>query len=166
MPKEFMIVPPGPHYERVLKTGFIAPGNTAVGIAALGVAQASYELGRAYAAERTQGGKPIAEHQLVAKRIFDAYGAIEASRLMLYRAATTIAAGTPDMAAIYAARVQACRTAAGVTADMMFLHGGNGITTEYPVEKLWRDAQPLQLADGTVDIVTLQGARHLGEAQA
>jgi hypothetical protein len=66
--------------------------------------------------------------------------------------------GNLDMAAVYTARVQACRAAAKVTADMLYLHGSNGITTEYPVEKLWRDAQPLRFADGTTDVVSMQAA--------
>ncbi len=49
-----------------------------------------------------------------------------------------------------------------MTADMMLLHGGNGITREYPIEKLYRDAGPLQVMDGTVDRVALKGAAYLG----
>ncbi len=161
VPKEFLIFEPGPKYQRILRQGFVGPGNLSVGTTALGVAQAAYELGLQYATEREQGGVPIAQHQLVAKRLFDAYLAIEASRLMLRQAAWRFGNGQLDMAAIYAARVMACRTAAQVTQDVVYLHGGNGITREYLPEKLWRDAQPLQVADGTTDIVSLQGASQL-----
>ncbi len=158
VPKEFMIFAPGPRYRGLLTRGFLAPGNTAVGTAALGIAQAAYEIGLRYAGERRQGGVPISRHQLVARRLFDAYRAIEAARLMLRQQAWNLSRNRFDMAAVYAARVQACATATQVTADMLYLHGSNGITTEYAVEKLWRDAQPLQFADGTTDVVSMQGA--------
>lgn len=158
VPKEFLIFPPGSRYTSTLHRGFVGPGNTAVGFAALGIAQAAYEIGVSYAKERRQGGRPISEHQLVAKRIFDAYRAIQAARLMLRQSAWNLGRGVVNMADVYAARVQACETAARVTADMLYVHGSNGITTEYPVEKLWRDAQPLQFADGTTDVVGLQAA--------
>lgn len=158
VPKEFMIFAPGERYQRVLDRGFLAPGNTAVGTTALGIAQAAYELGLDYARTRVQGGGPISRHQLVAKRLFDAYSAIEASRLMLRQQAWNLSRGVLDMAGVYAARVHACTTATTVTADMVYLHASNGITTEYAIEKLWRDAQPLQFADGTTDIVALKAA--------
>ena len=161
VPKEFLIFPPGSGYQRILKQGFIGPGNLSVGTTALGIAQAAYELGLQYATEREQGGKPIARHQLVAKRLFDASRRIEASRQLLRRAAWKYGNGDLDMAAIYGARVTACETAAVVTQDMVYLHGGNGITREYLPEKLWRDQQPLQMADGTTDVVSMQGASYL-----
>ncbi|MGQ0631002.1 MAG: acyl-CoA dehydrogenase family protein [Sporichthyaceae bacterium] len=158
VPKEFMIFAPGPRYRPLLMRGFLGPGNTAVGTAALGIAQAAYELGLDYARTREQGGGPISRHQLVAKRLFDAYTQVEAARLMLRRQGWNLSRGVVDMAGIYAARALACTSATAVTASMLSLHGSNGITTEYPIEKLWRDAQPLQSADGTVDVVSLEGA--------
>lgn len=161
VPGEFLLFGPGERYQATLQRGFLAPGNTAVGSAALGIARAAYRIGLDYARERHQGGRPIAQHQLVAKRLFDAYSAIEASALLLRRSGWNLSRGVLDMAAVYAARVHACRTANQVTADMLYLHGSNGITTEYPIEKLWRDAQPLQFADGTTDVVSMQAARLL-----
>lgn len=161
VPKEFMIFPPGSRYHSILERGFVGPGNTAVGFAALGIATAAYRMGLDYARERRQGGRPIAQHQLVAKRIFEANAATESARLLLRRVAWQQSNGVLDMAGVYTARVQACRAAAGVTADMLYLHGSNGITTEYPIEKLWRDAQPLQFADGTTDVVSMQAAAKL-----
>ncbi len=161
VPKEFLIFAPGPRYRSLLMRGFLGPGNTAVGSAALGIAQAAYELGLDYARTREQGGGPISRHQLVAKRLFDAYTATEAARLMLRRQAWNLSRDVVDMAGIYAARVLACTTASTVTQSMLALHGSNGITTEYPIEKLWRDAQPLQSADGTLDVVSLEGAKLL-----
>lgn len=163
VPAEFLIFPPSPGYRRLLAKGFLAPGNLSIGFAALGVAQAAYEAGLAYAEQREQGGRPISGHQLVAKKLFDAFTAVEASRLMLRRASWDWSAGRMDLPRIFAARVLACRTALQVTADMLYLHGANGIAEDHDIEKLWRDAQPLQMADGPTDVISLEGARLLTE---
>ncbi|MGQ0624941.1 MAG: acyl-CoA dehydrogenase family protein [Sporichthyaceae bacterium] len=165
VPKEFMIFAPGPRYRPLLMRGFLGPGNLAVAAAALGITQAAYELGLDYARTRRQGGGVISRHQLVAKRLFDAYTSSEAVRLMLRRQAWNLSRGVVDMAGIYAARALACTSASAVTASMLSLHGSYGITTEYPIEKLWRDAQPLQSADGTLDVVSLEGAALLIDPQ-
>jgi alkylation response protein AidB-like acyl-CoA dehydrogenase len=156
VPREFMIFPPGPRYRSTLERGFVAPGNTAVGFAALGIARAAARIGLDYARGRHQGGRPITEHQLVAKRLFDTHTAVQSAQLLLHRSAWNLTRGVFDMADVYTARVAGCRAASQVTGDMLYLHGSNGITTEYPIEKLWRDAQPLQFADGTTDVVSLQ----------
>lgn len=157
VPHEFMIAAPGAGYRPLLES-FVTGGNTSVGVIALGVARAAYEHGLAYAREREQGGGPIIRHQLVARKLFDAYRSIEAARLLLLKSAWSISRqqGRPEVS--FAARVQACETCVRVTTDMMFLHGGCGTTREYPVEKLYRDAGPLQIMDGTVDRVALLGA--------
>ena len=157
VPNEFLIVPPGPGYKALLDQ-FVTPGNTSVGTIALGVARAAYEEGLAYAKDRRQGGKPIIEHQLVAKKLFDAYRMIEAARLLLRKSALACSQGKGRPELAFAARVQACETCAKVTSDMMFLHGGNGITKEYVVEKFYRDSGPLQIMDGTTDRVAIKGA--------
>ena len=157
IPKEFLVVPPGPGYRQLLDA-FVTPGNTSVGNIAIGVATASYEAGLAYAKERKQGGAPIIEHQLVGKKLFDAYRRIESARLLLLKSAALVSRqqGRPELA--FAARVEACEALKQVSTDMMFLHGGNGITKEYGVEKFYRDAAPLQIMDGTTDRVAVKAA--------
>lgn len=160
VPKEFLLAPPGPGYRPLLES-FVTPGNTSVGTLALGVARAAYETGLAYAKVREQGGHPIIGHQLVAKKLFDAYRAIEASRLMLQKSTWVIEQGRPSLELSFAARASACETAMRVTADMMLLHGGFGITREYSVEKYYRDAAPLQVMDGSVDRIAVAAADRL-----
>lgn len=160
IPKEFLLAPPGPGYRPLLET-FVTPGNTAVGTLALGVARAAYETGLAYAKEREQGGHPIVGHQLVGKKLFDAFRAIEGARLMLQKSTWLIEQGLPSLELSFAARAQACETAMRVTADMMLLHGGFGITKEYAVEKYYRDAAPLQVMDGSVDRIAVAAAERL-----
>lgn len=157
VPGEFLIVPPGSDYKLVFNS-FVTSGNTAVGNLALSVARAAYDLGLAYAKERKQGGKPIIEHQVVAKRLFDSFRLIEAADVLLQKSAWLISRQRARSELAFAARVQACEALDQVSRDMMLLHGGNGITKEYPIEKLYRDAGPLRIMDGTVDRVSLRGA--------
>lgn len=160
VPKEFLLAPAGPGYRPLLET-FVTPGNTSVGTLALGVARAAYEAGLAYAKEREQGGHPIIGHQLVGKKLFDAYRSIEAARLLLRKSTWLMEQGQPSLELSFAARAQACETALRVTTDMMLLHGGFGITKEYAVEKYYRDAGPLQIMDGSVDRVAVAAAERL-----
>jgi alkylation response protein AidB-like acyl-CoA dehydrogenase len=157
VPAEFLIIPPGPTYASLF-TSFVTSGNTAVGNIALSVARAAYDAGLKYARERKQGGSPIIEHQLVAKKLFDAFRVIEAADLLLQKSSWLISLqrGRPELA--FAARVQACEALDQVSRDMMLLHGGNGITKDYPVEKFYRDAGPLRVMDGTTDRVAVKGA--------
>lgn len=160
VPAEFLLLPPGPAYPMLLET-IVTGGNTAVGTIALGVARAAYEAGLTYAKERRQDGSVIIDHQLVARKLFDAFQAVEASRLMLHRSAWLVSQGRGSIPASFAARAQACETAMKVTADMMLLFGAYGITKEYPVEKLYRDAAPLQIMDGTIDKISITAAARL-----
>ncbi|MCZ7535726.1 MAG: acyl-CoA dehydrogenase family protein [Acidimicrobiia bacterium] len=101
------------------------------------------------------------EHQLAGRRLFDAYRGIEAARLMLAKSAWLMDQGRHSIERAFAARAQACETAMRVTADMMLLHGGFGVTREYAVEKYYRDAAPLQIMDGSVDRIAVVAAERL-----
>ena len=94
VPGEFLVVPPGPNYTLTFNS-FVTSGNTSVGNLALGVARAAYDEGLAYAKERKQGGKPIIEHQIVAKRLFDSFRKIEAADLLLQKSSWLISQQRP-----------------------------------------------------------------------
>ena len=80
---------------------------------------------------------------------------------MLQKSAWVIEQGRPSLELSFAARASACETAMRVTADMMLLHGGFGITKEYAVEKYYRDAAPLQVMDGSVDRIAVAAVDRL-----
>jgi alkylation response protein AidB-like acyl-CoA dehydrogenase len=160
VPEEFLVFQPGPGYEAVLDW-IVTQGNTHVAALALGVARAAYEHAFAYAHERVQGGRAIAEHQLVAMKLFQAYRSIEAARGLVWRSAWLIDQGRPDRQVTFAARTLACQACLQVTNHAMEILGGYGISRENPVEKLTRDARPLQVMDGTIDRVSLLAAAHL-----
>ncbi len=161
IPQEYMLWPPGEGYQMLLET-IVTFGNTSVGVLGLGVARAAYEEALSYAKERIQGGKPLIEHQAIALRLFDAYMSIEAARALLWKAAWYNTTHMPgDLRLTAAARVFATDMAMRVTVEMVQVLGGYGISKEYSLEKFLRDAKPLQIMDGTNDMMSLGASTRL-----
>jgi len=157
---EFVLLPPGPAYRMMLER-IVTGGNTAVGTLALGVARAAYEEAFCYARQRVQGGRPICEHESVKLKLFNAYRQIEAARALLWKSSWLIATGRPHLPTAMAARTVASDMAMQVTADMVQVFGGYGISKEHPVEKFYRDAKLLQIMDGTNEMVSIKAADQL-----
>jgi len=162
IPPEFVVLPPGPAY-KVMIERIVTGGNTAVGTLAVGVARAAYEEALAYAKTRVQGGRRICEHETIKLKLFDAYRQIEAARALLWKSSWLVANGTPHLPTAMAARTMASDMAMRVTADMVQVFGGYGISKEHPVEKFYRDAKLLQIMDGTNEMVSLKAADQLIE---
>ena len=129
---------------------------------AVGIAQGALEVAAAYATERTQFGKPVAEFQMIAAMLADMDAQTEAARQLLYKAATEIEAGAPD-AARWASmcKLVAGDTAMRVTTDAVQVLGGYGYIDEFPVERMMRDAKITQLYEGTQQVQRLVIARAL-----
>jgi len=122
-----------------------------------GVARAAYEHAYQYAHQRKQGGVPIIKHQAVAAKLFHMYRKIEASRALSRRVALFNAtAPIPSLQSAMAAKITGTQTAFEGTHDAIQLFGGNGVTREYPVEKLFRDARSSLIEDGCNDILALK----------
>ena len=129
---------------------------------AVGIAQGALEVAAAYAKERRQFGKPIAELQMIQAMLADMDAATEAARHLLYTACEEIESGHAD-AARWAAL---CKLVAGdaamrVTTDAVQVLGGYGYIDDYPVERMMRDAKITQLYEGTQQIQRLIVARSL-----
>ncbi|HEV8617622.1 MAG TPA: acyl-CoA dehydrogenase family protein [Methylomirabilota bacterium] len=105
---------------------------------ALGIAQAAFEAALRYSQQRTTFGKPICQHQAVQLKLADMATGITATRLLVSAAADRLDAGEPATAAL--ARRQATEVVGQVTLEAMRIHGGYGYTTEFPVERYYRDA--------------------------
>jgi len=116
-------------------------GGARLGVAATGVglAQAAFEAALRYAQQRTTFGKPIAQHQAIQLTLADMATRITAARLLTYDAAGP----DGDDTRVGIAKVYASETAYGVTLDSMRVHGGYGYTSEFPVERYYRDAARL-----------------------
>jgi len=129
---------------------------------AVGIAQGALEAATAYALQRRQFDKPIAELQMVQAMLADMDAGTEAARQLLYTACQEIEAGSPD-AARWAAisKLVAGDTAMRVTTDAVQVFGGYGYIDEYPVERMMRDAKITQLYEGTQQIQRLIVARSL-----
>jgi butyryl-CoA dehydrogenase len=129
---------------------------------AVGIAQGALEAATAYAKERRQFGKPIAELQMVQAMLADMDAATEGARQLLYTACQEVEAGGPD-AARWAAisKLVAGDAAMRVTTDAVQVLGGYGYTEDYPVERMMRDAKITQLYEGTQQIQRLIVARSL-----
>lgn len=132
-----------------------------VGASATGLSQAAFDHATKYALERHAFGKPIAQHQAVAFMIADMARDIEAARLLVWKAASEIDAGRRNTKFASFAKCFAGDMAVRVTSDAIQVFGGYGYNSEYPVEKLYRDAKIFQIYEGTQQIQRLIISRHV-----
>ena len=132
-----------------------------LGASATGLARAALEYATQYARERVQFGKPIAEHQAVSFRLADMALRVDASRLLVWRAAKLIDAGERATTEAAMAKLHASETAMWCTWAALQTLGGWGYSREHPVEKWMRDAKLEEIEEGTSDIQRLIIARGL-----
>jgi butyryl-CoA dehydrogenase len=127
-------------------------GRLGIASQALGIAQASLNASIDYAKERKQFGKPIAANQAIQWKLADMATNIEASRLLIHRAATLKDAGADYSMQASMAKVYASETAMKASTEAIQIHGGNGYTKDYPVERHFRDAKITEIYEGTSEI--------------
>jgi acyl-CoA dehydrogenase len=132
-----------------------------VGMISVGIAQAALDAAIRYATEREQHGKLIAGHQLVAGMLAEMATELDAARLLCLRALALLGAGTRCDIETSMAKWYATEKAVEICGKAIQIHGGNGITKEFPVEKLFRDAKVMPIPDGTTEIQKLIIARKL-----
>jgi len=129
---------------------------------ALGIAAGALEYATNYAKDRIAFGKPIGQHQGIGFMLADMQTEVEAARLLLYEAARKCDAGEPDVTLWAAmAKLKCGDVAMSVTTDAVQVLGGFGYSTEYPVERMMRDAKITQIYEGTQQIQRLVIARNL-----
>jgi alkylation response protein AidB-like acyl-CoA dehydrogenase len=150
----------GDGWRLVMKT--FERSRAGIAAQAVGIAQGALDAAARYAREREQFGKPIGEHQMVGAMLADMATRTEAARQLLYTACEQIQAGSPRAAAWASMAKLFCGdTAMAVTTDAVQVFGGYGYITEYPVERMMRDAKITQLYEGTQQIQRLIVARDL-----
>jgi alkylation response protein AidB-like acyl-CoA dehydrogenase len=160
IPRSYMLVQPAGYpwtFEVVL-----AAANAGMGATFTGVARAALEEALAYCKQRVQGGKPLCEHQLVQKKLFDMFIKVESARAFS-RAAMIYNATTMPPATHYsiASKVYCTEVAFEVASDALQLFGGMGLCKELLVEKLFRDARASMIEDGSNEVLALAGATQL-----
>jgi alkylation response protein AidB-like acyl-CoA dehydrogenase len=136
-------------------------GRIGIAAQALGIAQAAYEAARAYALERKQFGKRIAEFQAIQWKLADMATEIDAARMLVYRAAWLKQQGRPHTEEGAKAKLFASEMARRQTAEAIQVFGGYGYTKEFPVERYYRDAKITEIYEGTSEIQRLVIARSI-----
>jgi alkylation response protein AidB-like acyl-CoA dehydrogenase len=136
-------------------------GRIGIAAQALGIAQAAYDVAREYAKERHAFGRPIAQFQAIQHKLADMSTAIDAARLLVYRAATLKDQGEPHTEAGAKAKLFASEMARSVTGEAIQILGGYGYTKEFPVERYYRDAKITEIYEGTSEIQRLVIARSI-----
>jgi acyl-CoA dehydrogenase len=129
-----------------------------------GVARAAFDHALAYVHERKQGGVPIIEHQSVQLRTFNLWQKVEAARALTHRVFDyNYSANGPHLMASVTSKTFVTDTAFEAASDALQLFGGNGLTKEYPIEKIMRDARASMIEDGENNILKLKGMRWLSK---
>ena len=136
-------------------------GRIGIAAQALGIAEGAFRHAKDYSKERTQFGKPISIQQGIAFKLADMATAIEASRLLVYRAAYMQAAGEACGKEASMAKLFASRTAVETAIEAVQIYGGYGYTKEYPVERYFRDAKITEIYEGTSEIQRIVIQKHL-----
>jgi alkylation response protein AidB-like acyl-CoA dehydrogenase len=136
-------------------------GRIGIAAQALGIAQAAYDAARAYALERRQFGKRIADFQAIQWKLADMATEIDAARLLVYRAAWLKEEGRPHTDEGAKAKLFASEVARRQTAEAIQILGGYGYTKEFPVERYYRDAKITEIYEGTSEIQRLVIARSI-----
>jgi alkylation response protein AidB-like acyl-CoA dehydrogenase len=160
VPAENLVGPRGAglrQFLRVLDIGRI--GVSAMGV---GLAQGALDQALAYAQERRAFGKPISKYQTIQAKLADMSAEIEATRLLVYKAAYLKDQGGDFTLTSAQAKLKSGRLAVRAADEAVQIHGGYGYIEEYPVCRFYRDAKILTIGEGTDEIQQLVIARALG----
>ncbi len=141
--------------------GALASGRISIAAACVGLARSALEHAARHASTRRQFGRPIGDQQMVQAMLADAATAVDAARLLTWRAARLRDAGQPIAQASSMAKLFASDAAMKVATDAVQIFGGAGYSRDNPVERLMRDAKGAQIYEGTNQIQRLVIAREV-----
>jgi alkylation response protein AidB-like acyl-CoA dehydrogenase len=141
--------------------GTLDGGRIGIAAQAVGIAQAAYDVAREYAREREQFGRPIADFQAIQWKLADMATEIDAARLLVWKAAWLRDRGEPHGEAGAKAKLFASSVARRQTSEAIQVLGGYGYTTEFPVERYYRDAKITEIYEGTSEIQRIVIARSI-----
>jgi len=159
VPKEDMLGPLGQGFVNFLKT--LDAGRIGIAALSLGIAQGAYEEALNYAGVRHQFGKPIGSFQGVSFALADMALEIEAGSHLLYHAVWLKQHGKPFKKEAAMAKLFCSELAMRATTKAVQIFGGYGYTTDYPVERMMRDAKVCEIGEGTSEIQRIVIARHI-----
>ena len=159
VPKENLLGGEGEGFKRAMMS--LDTGRIGIGCQAVGLAQAAMEEAVRYAKQRTAFGGPIANLQGVQFMLADMSAGIEAARLRLRHAAWLKDQGRSIIREAAEAKLLASDLAVKVTADALQIHGAYGYSTDFPIERMYREAKVYQIWEGTSEIQRVVIARQL-----
>jgi butyryl-CoA dehydrogenase len=159
VPKENMLGPPGQGFRQFLST--LDSGRIGIAALSLGLAEGALEESLAYTSQRKQFGRVVASFQGVHFALADMATEIEAARHLVYHAAWMKQHGHPYKQEAAMAKLYASELCMRATTKAVQLHGGYGYTTDYPVERMMRDAKVCEIGEGTSEIQRIVIARQL-----
>ena len=147
IPSDRVLGEVGKGYKLAIET--LNEGRIGIGAQMLGVGRAALDASLGYVKERVQFGKRLAEFQAMRFQLADAATRLEAARLLVYNAARLRDAGLPFVKEAAMAKLNASDAAERICAMAVEVYGGYGYTSEYPVEKLYRDVKIGKIYEGT-----------------
>jgi len=159
VPKDNLLGGEGDGFKVVMHT--LDVSRIDIGAQGVGISQGALDAAIKYSKERVQFGKPICEFEMVQDMIAQMSAQVDAARLLVYRAASMKDAGVKRFtreAAI--AKYFAAETAVAVTRMAVQIHGGNGYSKDYAVERMYRDAKIVEIYEGTSQIQKIVIARN------
>jgi alkylation response protein AidB-like acyl-CoA dehydrogenase len=154
---------PGRGLQQVISALEMGRINVAAG--SVGIAQESYDLALRYAGERRAFGHYIADFQAVQLKLADMATMTQAARLMTWWAAAQLDTGVRSDTETSMAKVVASEAALNCSLESMRIHGGYAISTEFDIERFYRDAPVMAIGEGTNDILKLLIARNVLKAR-
>ena len=159
IPAAHMLV--GPETYSPMVEMVLALANASMGALFVGLARAAFELALQYAKERVQGDAPIFAHQSVRGRLFKMFMNVEAARSLAWRVTLFNATNLPQVQFSIASKVFGTTTAFETASAALQIFGGNGLSKEYPIEKILRDARASMIEDGCNEVLGLLAATKL-----
>lgn len=141
--------------------GLLYRGRLGIAAMAVGIAEKAFELALEYSQQREQFNRRLADMQSVQNMLADSAMEVEASKLLLFKGAAMFDRGEDIVLQSSYAKLYASETANRVTNRAVQIHGGRGMTFEYLVEKLWRDAKLTEIGEGCSEIQRLVISKQL-----
>jgi len=154
-----LVGPEGRGLQQTLAT--LDAGRISIGAISIGLAQSAMETAVEYARQRKAFGQPIAEFQAIQFKLSNMATEIELARTLLYKAAWLKDEGRPYNKEAAMAKLFATEMAERACYDAIQIHGGFGYSSEYHVERMYRDARLMTIGEGTSEIQRLVIARHV-----
>ncbi|KRD08324.1 acyl-CoA dehydrogenase [Flavobacterium sp. Root901] len=136
-------------------------GRISIGALSLGIAKGAYEAALKYSKERYQFGQPISSFQGISFKLADMATEIEASELLLHKAAYLKQQHKPVTTSGAMAKMYASEACVKIANEAVQIHGGYGYTKDFPVEKFYRDSKLCTIGEGTTEIQKLVISRNL-----